>query len=170
MGQAKKYCNKHKPDITLYFDRLDIPFDRKPDIMILKQVTNHVRSWGWFNAIVVLTHAAGAPPDGPNGQPMSYELCGPRSHVVQQTVRHASGDAFDEPVSWRKPFGLQNKQNWRQSVTERSSVEASTLLLCFASKILAQADTLLKLDDGTQMLKRQQQQQQQGKVAPLPFS
>ena len=83
--------------------------------MILKQVTNTFGPGVWFNAIVVLTHAAGAPPDGPNGQPMSYELyVAQRSHVVQQTVRHASGDAFDEPVALsRKPFRLQNEPNWR---------------------------------------------------------
>ena len=123
---------------------------------------------------MVLTHAAGAPPDGPNGQPMSYELyVAQRSHVVQQTVRHASGDAR-----------LMNLPRWQKTIRAAEQTELETkcyrtvkrgslnfLLLCFASKILAQANTLLKLDDGTQMLKkRQQQQQQQGKVATAtPF-
>ena len=160
MGQAKKYCNKHKPDITLYFDRLDIPLRwETAGYHDFETSHEHVRSWVWFNAIVVLTHAAGAPPDGPNGQPMSVRVvCGPK--IARRSTDCSSRfrrRAFDEPGRvGRKPLGLQNKQNWRQSVTERSSVEAQLLLLCFASKILAQANTLLKLDDGTQMLKKRQ--------------
>jgi GTP-binding protein EngB required for normal cell division len=174
MGQAKKYCNKHKPDITLYFDRLDIPLrSETADIMILKQVTNTFGPGVWFNAIVVLTHAAGAPPDGPNGQPMSYELyVAQRSHVVQQTVRHASGDArLMNPVALAENHsGCRTNRTGDKVLPNGQAWKPQLLLLCFASKILAQANTLLKLDDGTQMLKkRQQQQQQQGKVAPLPF-
>ena len=174
MGQAKKFCKKHSPDITLYFDRLDIPLrSETADIMILKQVTNTFGPQVWFNAIVVLTHAAGAPPDGPNGQPMSYELyVAQRSHVVQQTVRHASGDArLMNPVALAENHsGCRTNRTGDKVLPNGQAWKPQLLLLCFASKILAQANTLLKLDDGTQMLKkRQQQQQQQQKVAPLPF-
>ncbi len=78
----------------LYFDRLDVP-NRADfgDLPLLRSITNTFGANVWFNAIVVLTHAATAPPDGPNGQPMSYEMyITQRSHVVAQTIRQAAGD------------------------------------------------------------------------------
>jgi hypothetical protein len=79
---------------VLYFDRLDAT-NRADfgDLPLLRTITNTFGAAVWFNAIVVLTHASTAPPDGPNGQPISYETyVAQRSHVVQQTIRQAAGD------------------------------------------------------------------------------
>ncbi len=78
----------------LYFDRLDVP-NRSDfgDLPLLRTITNTFGAAVWFNAIVVLTHASTAPPDGPNGQPINYEMyITQRSHIVQQTIRQAAGD------------------------------------------------------------------------------
>ena len=93
-AKAKAFTKKCPPDIVLYFDRLDVP-NRSDfgDLPLLRTITNTFGAAVWFNAIVVLTHASTAPPDGPNGQPMSYEMyVTQRSHIVQQTIRQAAGD------------------------------------------------------------------------------
>ena len=93
-AKAKAFTRKCPPDIVLYFDRLDVP-NRADfgDLPLLRTITNTFGAAVWFNAIVVLTHASTAPPDGPNGQPISYEqYITQRSHIVQQTIRQAAGD------------------------------------------------------------------------------
>ena len=93
-AKAKAFTKKCPPDIVLYFDRLDVP-NRSDfgDLPLLRTITNTFGAAVWFNAIVVLTHASTAPPDGPNGQAISYEMyITQRSHIVQQTIRQAAGD------------------------------------------------------------------------------
>ena len=93
-AKAKAFTKKCPPDIVLYFDRLDVP-NRSDfgDLPLLRTITNTFGAAFWFNAIVVLTHASTAPPDGPNGQAISYEMyITQRSHIVQQTIRQAAGD------------------------------------------------------------------------------
>lgn len=78
----------------LYFDRLDAA-NRADfgDLPLLRTITNTFGAAVWFNALIVLTHSSTAPPDGPNGQPMSYDTyVAQRSHIVQQTIRQAAGD------------------------------------------------------------------------------
>ena len=93
-AKAKAFTKKCPPDIVLYFDRLDVPTRSDfGDLPLLRTITNTFGAAVWFNAIVVLTHASTAPPDAPNGQPMSYEMyVQQRSHIVQQTIRQAAGD------------------------------------------------------------------------------
>jgi len=95
---------------VLYFDRLDVPGRADfGDLPLLRTITNTFGAAVWFNAIVVLTHASTGPPDGPNGQPISYDMfVTQRSHTVQQTIRQAAGDArlmvrLGERVPARRP-------------------------------------------------------------------
>ena len=94
MADAKRFTRKHKPDIVLYFDRMDQPARLDlADLPLLKTITATFGAAVWFNAIVVLTHGSSAPPDGQNGQPISYEMYfAQRSHLVQQIIRQAAGD------------------------------------------------------------------------------
>ncbi|GKF06127.1 translocase of chloroplast 120, chloroplastic-like protein [Tanacetum coccineum] len=78
-------------DIVLYLDRLDI--QSRDDMPILQTITDIFGQSIWFNDIVFLTHAASAPPEGPNGTATSYDIfVTQRSHVVQQAIRQAAGD------------------------------------------------------------------------------
>eukprot|EP00959_Pyramimonas_sp_CCMP1952_P287487 6012580-Pyramimonas_sp.AAC.2 len=82
MAQARRFMKKRQPDIVLYFDRLDIPMRDFGDLPLLRIVTETFGPAVWFNAIVVLTHACTAPPDGTNGQPIrcaALHLVGARS-------------------------------------------------------------------------------------------
>ena len=55
------------PDIVLYFDRMDMQSRDYGDLHLLHTGTENFGSDILFNPIVVPTHAASAPPDGPNG-------------------------------------------------------------------------------------------------------
>ena len=171
MADAKRFTRKHKPDIVLYFDRMDQPARADAaDLPLLKTVTGAFGPAIWFNAIVVLTHGSSAPPDGPNGQPISYEMYfAQRSHLVQQTIRQAAGDArLMNPVALAENHPLCRTNREGERVLPNGQVWIpQLLLLCFASKILTEANGLLNLQE--QNAKAAKAAAAQQKVPPLPF-
>lgn len=152
MSSVKKFIRKCPPDIVLYFDRLDVQSRDFSDLPLLKIITETFGAAIWFNAIVVLTHASSAPPDGANGTPLSYEMfMAQRSQIVQHSIRQAAGDMrLMNPVSLVENHLLCRKNRAGQSVLPNGQVwKPQLLLLCFSSKVLAEANALLKLQDST---------------------
>lgn len=168
LNSIKRFINKSPPDIVLYFDRLDMQSRDYGDVPFLRTITNVFGTSIWFNAIVVLTHAASALPDGPNGSPLSYEMfVTQRSHVVQQAIRQAAGDVrLMNPVSLVENHTTCRMNGAGQRVLPNDQAwKPQLLLLSFASKILQEANMLLKLEDnppGKPFGSRT-------KVPPLPF-
>ncbi|THU56175.1 hypothetical protein C4D60_Mb11t14480 [Musa balbisiana] len=151
LHSVKRFISKTPPDIVLYFDRLDMQSRDYGDAPLLRTITDIFGASIWFNAIVVLTHAASAPPDGPNGSPLTYEMfVTQRSHVVQQAIRQAAGDVrLMNPVSLVENHSACRMNRAGQRVLPNGQVwKPQLLLLSFASKILAEANMLLKLQDG----------------------
>ncbi|XP_042433593.1 translocase of chloroplast 120, chloroplastic-like [Zingiber officinale] len=151
LHSVKKFIKKSPPDIVLYFDRLDMQSRDFGDAPLLQTITNIFGASIWFNAIVVLTHAASAPPDGPNGSPLSYDMfVTQRTHVVQQAIRQAAGDVrLMNPVSLVENHSACRMNRAGQRVLPNGQVwKPQLLLLSFASKILAEANSLLNLQDG----------------------
>ena len=65
---VKFFFIKHTPsDIVLYLDRMDMQSRDYGDLPLLHTGTENFGSVILFNPIVVPTHAASAPPDGPSG-------------------------------------------------------------------------------------------------------
>uniref|UniRef100_A0A0A0K0K1 AIG1-type G domain-containing protein n=1 Tax=Cucumis sativus TaxID=3659 RepID=A0A0A0K0K1_CUCSA len=165
---VKRFIKKTPPDIVLYLDRLDMQTRDFSDMPLLRTITEIFGPSIWFNAIVVLTHAASAPPDGPNGTASSYDMfVTQRSHVVQQAIRQAAGDMrLMNPVSLVENHSACRTNRAGQRVLPNGQVwKPHLLLLSFASKILAEANTLLKLQDsppGRPFTPR-------SKSPPLPF-
>ncbi|XP_077231123.1 translocase of chloroplast 101, chloroplastic-like [Tasmannia lanceolata] len=152
LHSVKRFIKRAPPDIVLYLDRLDMQSRDYGDGPLLHTITNIFGPSIWFNAIVVLTHAASAPPDGPNGTPLSYEMfVTQRSHVVQQAIRQAAGDMrLMNPVSLVENHSACRTNRAGQRVLPNGQVwKPHLLLLSFASKILAEANTLLKLQEGS---------------------
>ncbi|KAI5063788.1 hypothetical protein GOP47_0020458 [Adiantum capillus-veneris] len=150
MSSVKRFIKKSPPDIVLYFDRLDMQIRDYGDLPLMQTITDTFGAAVWFNAIVALTHAASAPPDGANGVPINYEMfVAQRSHVVQQTIRQAAGDMrLMNPVSLIENHSACRTNRAGQKVLPNGHVwKSQLLLLCFASKILAEANSLLKLQD-----------------------
>ncbi|OVA19652.1 AIG1 [Macleaya cordata] len=168
LHSVKRFIKKNPPDIVLYLDRLDMQSRDFGDMPLLRTITEIFGPSIWFNAIVVLTHAASAPPDGPNGTASSYEMfVTQRSHVVQQAIRQAAGDMrLMNPVSLVENHSACRTNRAGQRVLPNGQVwKPHLLLLSFASKILAEANTLLKLQDsppGKPFATR-------SRVPPLPF-
>ncbi|KAF5801801.1 putative small monomeric GTPase [Helianthus annuus] len=120
------------------------------DMPLLRTITDIFGQSIWFNAIVVLTHAASAPPEGPNGTATSYDMfVTQRSHVVQQAIRQAAGDMrLMNPVSLVENHSACRTNRAGQRVLPNGQVwKPHLLLLSFASKILVEANMLLKLQD-----------------------
>ncbi|KAG6411957.1 hypothetical protein SASPL_124613 [Salvia splendens] len=150
LRSVKKFIKKTPPDIILYLDRLDMQSRDFGDMPLLRTITETFGPSIWFNAIVVLSHAASAPPEGPNGTATSYDMfVTQRSHVVQQAVRQAAGDMrLMNPVSLVENHSACRTNRAGQRVLPNGQVwKPHLLLLSFASKILAEANTLLKLQD-----------------------
>ncbi|KAM7271034.1 hypothetical protein ACFE04_030248 [Oxalis oulophora] len=151
LQSVKQFVNKTPPDIVLYLDRLDMQSRDFGDMPLLRTITDTFGPSIWFNAIVVLTHAASAPPDGPNGTTPSYDMfVTHRSHVVQQAIRQAAGDMrLMNPVSLVENHSACRTNRAGQRVLPNGQVwKPHLLLLSFASKVLAEANSLLKLQDG----------------------
>ncbi|KAL3539067.1 hypothetical protein ACH5RR_002433 [Cinchona calisaya] len=152
LQSVKQYIKRTPPDIVLYLDRLDMPSREFGDMPLLRTVTEIFGPSIWFNAIVVLTHAASAPPEGPNGTATSYDMfVTQRSHVVQQAIRQAAGDMrLMNPVSLVENHSACRTNRAGQRVLPNGQVwKPHLLLLSFASKILAEANALLKLQDSS---------------------
>ncbi|XP_043708098.1 translocase of chloroplast 120, chloroplastic-like [Telopea speciosissima] len=168
LHSVKRFIKKTPPDIVLYLDRLDMQSRDFGDMPLLQTITEIFGPSIWFNAIVVLTHAASAPPDGPNGTASSYEMfVTQRSHVVQQAIRQAAGDMrLMNPVSLVENHSACRTNRAGQRVLPNGQVwKPHLLLLSFASKILAEANTLLNMQDsppGRPFVTR-------SRAPPLPF-
>ncbi|KAG0622832.1 hypothetical protein M758_3G127000 [Ceratodon purpureus] len=169
MADVKKHIKKSSPDIVLYFDRLDMQTRDFGDVPLLRSITDMFGAAVWFNAIVVLTHASSAPPDGPNGTALNYEtFLAQRSHAVQQTIRQAAGDMrLSNPVALVENHPACRTNRAGQRVLPNGQIwKSQLLLLCFASKILAEANTLLKLQETATPGKPFGQR---SRVPPLPY-
>ncbi|GMH13540.1 hypothetical protein Nepgr_015381 [Nepenthes gracilis] len=150
LHSVKRFIKKTPPDIVLYLDRLDMQSRDFGDAPLLRTITEIFGPSIWFNAIVVLTHAASAPPEGPNGTASTYDtFVTQRSHAVQQAIRQAAGDMrLMNPVSLVENHSACRTNRAGQRVLPNGQVwKPHLLLLSFASKILAEANTLLKLQD-----------------------
>ena len=140
---------KYRPTMVLYVDRMDTPprGGGAADAAMLKSVSDALGRAVWFNTILVLTHAASAPPDGANGMPLPHDAFSQnRMHLLQQGVRAAAGDGrlFNpaalvdcHPRCRRDPGTgdalLPSGAAWRPSL----------VMWCLASKLLADAEDVL---------------------------
>ncbi|KAK4848144.1 hypothetical protein QYF36_009787 [Acer negundo] len=155
LASIKKFTKTCSPDIVLYVDRLDSQTRDLNDLPLLRSISNALGSSIWRSVIVTLTHAASAPPDGPSGSPLSYEVfVAQRSHVVQQSIGQAVGDmrlmnpSLMNPVSLVENHSACRKNRDRQKVLPNGQAwRPQLLLLSYSMKILAEASSLSKPQD-----------------------
>ncbi|KAG4164350.1 hypothetical protein ERO13_A13G009900v2 [Gossypium hirsutum] len=155
LASIKQYIKKCPPDVVVYVDRLDTQTRDLNDLPLLRSITNSLGSSIWKNAIVALTHAASAPPDGPSGSPLSYEVfVAQRSHVAQQSIGQAVGDLRVMDPSLRNPICLvENHPSCRKNrdgqkvLPNGQTWRPQLLLLCYSIKVLSEASSLSKPQD-----------------------
>lgn len=151
LASVKKFLKKFPPDIVLYVDRLDTRTENLNDLPLLRLITGSLSASIWVNAVIALTHAASAPPDGPLGSPLSYDnFVSRRSYVIQQCISEAVGDmrlmqpSLMHPVSLVENHPLCQTNNYGERVLPSGLAWRPHLLLMFYSiKILSQAIPLL---------------------------
>ncbi|GMI72152.1 hypothetical protein HRI_000884500 [Hibiscus trionum] len=151
LASMKRFVRKFPPDVVLYVDRLDGHDKDLTDVLLLRSLTDSLGSSIWQNAIVTLTHAASASPEGAYGEPLSFEVfVAQRSHVIHRAISQAVGDlrlmnpsmqpvalVENHPSGQRDGNGemlLPNGQSWRSQL----------LLLCYSVKILSETSSLLR--------------------------
>lgn len=155
LSSIKRFTKKCPPDIVLYVDRLDAQTRDLNDLPLLRTITSSLGSSIWRSAIVTLTHAASAPPDGPSGAPLSYETyVSQRSHVVQQSIGQAVGDLRLMNPNLMNPVSLvENHPSCRKNrdgqkvLPNGQSWRPQLLLLSYSMKILSEASSLSKPQD-----------------------
>lgn len=155
LSYIKKFTKKCPPDIVLYVDRLDTQTRDLNDLPLLRTITSALGSSIWRNAVVTLTHAASAPPDGPSGSPLNYDaFVTQRSHVVQQSIGQAVGDLRLMNPSLMNPVSLvENHPSCRKNresekiLPNGQAWRPQLLLLSFSMKILSEASSLSKPQD-----------------------
>ncbi|KAL4298240.1 hypothetical protein GQ457_12G005630 [Hibiscus cannabinus] len=152
LASMKRFLRKFPPDVVLYVDRLDSHDKDLTDVLLLKSLTDSLGSSIWQNAIVTLTHAASASPEGPFGEPLSFEVfVAQRSHVIHRAISQAVGDLRLMNPSMMHPVALvenhpssQSDGNGEMLLPNGQSWRSQLLLLCYAVKILSEASSLLK--------------------------
>ncbi|KAI3879266.1 hypothetical protein MKW92_047259 [Papaver armeniacum] len=155
LATVKKLTKKNPLDILLYVDRLDTQTRDLNDMPLLRSITATLGSAIWRSAIVTLTHAASAPPDGPSGHPLNYDtFVGQRSHIVQQSVGQAVGDLRMMNPSLMNPVSLvenhlscRTNREGQQVLPNGQTWKPQLLLLCYSMKILSEASSLSKPQD-----------------------
>ncbi|KAK9983769.1 hypothetical protein SO802_033294 [Lithocarpus litseifolius] len=156
LSSVNKLTKKCPPDIVLYVDRLDAQTRDLNDLPLLRSISSSLGSSIWRSAIITLTHAASAPPDGPSGSPLRYDaFVAQRSHVVQQTIGQAVGDLrlmnpslMMTPVSLVENHPSCRKNREGQKVLPNGLTwRPQLLLLCYSMRILSEVSNLSKPQD-----------------------
>ncbi|KAL6210397.1 hypothetical protein ACLB2K_015630 [Fragaria x ananassa] len=152
LSSVQKFTKKCPPDIVLYVDRLDTQSRDSNDVPVLRSITSAFGSTIWRSTIVTLTHAASAPPDGPSGSPLNYELfVAQRSQILQHTIGQAIGDIrFTNPNNMSPISLVENHPSCRKNregekvLPNGQSWRPQLLLLSSSMKVLAEATNLSK--------------------------
>lgn len=150
LNSVRRFIKRSPPDIVLYFERLDHINSRYSDYPLLKLMTDILGSSMWFNTVLVMTHCSSSPPEGPDGYPLEYDTytryC---KNVVQRHIQAAvSNTQLDNPFVLIDNHPMCRRNTKGERVLPNGQVWVSELLLlCGATKLLTEANSLLKFQD-----------------------
>jgi energy-coupling factor transporter ATP-binding protein EcfA2 len=150
LNAAKRITKKRMPDIVLYCDRLDVPSYDFADIPLVRDISNTFGASIWWNALIVFTHGGSRAPEDSTGQIANFEYFqNHRGYIVQQMIRQAAGDArILNPVSVVEcHHATKRNEDGEKLLPSGQAWRIYILLLCYASKVLHDANTALKLDN-----------------------
>jgi len=150
LNAAKRVTKKRMPDIVLYCDRLDVPSYDFADIPLVRDISNTFGASIWWNALIVFTHGGARAPEDSTGQVANFEYFqNHRGYIVQQMIRQAAGDArILNPVSVVEcHHATKRNEKGEKLLPSGQAWKTYILLLCYASKVLHDANVALKLDN-----------------------
>ncbi|XP_073303393.1 uncharacterized protein [Primulina huaijiensis] len=151
----KKIMQKSPPDVVLYIDRLDMQTINFDDLPLLKLVTTYLGSSIWQKAVISFTHSSSIPPDGSNGDPLSYEVfVSQRSYAVQQMIGHARGEFLAVNPGLMVPVALVENNTFAEEneygekpMYVRESWRSRLLLLFYSMKILSEVNSIVGIQN-----------------------
>lgn len=147
----KRFIRKHPPDVVLYFERLDLINMGYSDFPLLKLITDVFGSSVWFNTILVMTHSSSSIPELPLSEYESYVAqC---TDLVQHYIHMVLSDSrLENPVILVENHHQCKKNTSGEKILPNGKVWRSHfLLLCICTKVLSDANTLLKFRNGLEL-------------------
>lgn len=154
LHSVKRFIRKSRPDVILYFERLDLIHMGVSDLPLMKLVTEILGPAIWFSTHIVMTHSSAALPEGQNGYPVSYDsyisYC---TQVVQLHIHQAIMDTkLDNPVILVENHPHCKVDGTGKKVLPNGQVWMSHfMLLCICTKILGDVNSLLRFEDSIQL-------------------
>ncbi|MCO5554505.1 hypothetical protein L7F22_008034 [Adiantum nelumboides] len=146
LSSVKCYIKRSPPDVVLYVDRLDLQCRDYGELPLFKAISDTLGKAIWYDTIVVFTHGLSGPPDDANNAAEDYEMfVARRLCALQDSICHAAGN-----MQLRNLHSIvENHAASLATTAAREVWQPQVLLLCFASKILAEADTVLRSKEKT---------------------
>ncbi|ONK70365.1 uncharacterized protein A4U43_C05F32970 [Asparagus officinalis] len=155
--QVKKLIRRSPPDVVLYLDRLDTVKRGDSDCRLLKLITDVFGASIWCNAIIGMTHCSSSPPEGPDGYTVSYEsyidYC---TNLLQHYIHQAiESTQLQNPTLLIENHPMCQKNAKGEKILPNGQVWMSQLLLlCTATKVLGDANNILRFQDSFQVTKK----------------
>ncbi|KAL3813929.1 hypothetical protein ACJIZ3_015197 [Penstemon smallii] len=150
LHSVKRFIRKSRPDVVLYFERLDLINTGYFDFPLLKLITDILGPAIWFSTNIVMTHSSAALPEGPNGFPVSYNsyvsYC---TEVVQRHIHQAISDTkLENPVILAENHPYCKRDNsGRKILPNGQAWKSQFMLICICTKILGDVNALLGFKD-----------------------
>lgn len=154
MLSVKKFIRRSPPDLVLYFERLDLVSMGYSDLHLLKLMTEVFGTAIWFNTILVMTHSSSTPPEGLNGYPVSYESYVTKcKDLVQLCIHQAVSDTkLENPLVLVENHPQCKKNLLGEKILPNGLAwKSEFLLFCTCTKVLGDANTLLKFQDSIEL-------------------
>lgn len=154
--QVKKFIRRSPPDVVLYLDRLDAINRGYSDYRILKLITDVFGASIWCNAIIGMTHCSSFPPEGPDGYTLSYESYTSQcTKILQHNIHQAiQSTQLHNPVLLIENHPMCRKNVQGEKILPNGQAWMSQLLLLgIATKVLGDANTILRFQDSFQVTK-----------------
>ncbi|KAK4753359.1 hypothetical protein SAY87_022157 [Trapa incisa] len=145
MLRVKKYLKRSPPDIVLFFERLD-HIDTNYEYTLPKLISQVLGNAIWFNTIIVMTHASGSLPEGPNGYQVMYEsYVSQCTDMIQQSIHQAVSDSrLDNLVLLVENHPLCKRNSRGEKILHNGQAWISQFLLSSVCvKVLNDANKLL---------------------------
>ncbi|GER51595.1 translocase of chloroplast [Striga asiatica] len=154
LHSVKRFIRKSRPDVILYFERLDLIDISYPDFPLLKLITEILGPAVWFSTNIVMTHSSAELPEGQSGFPVSYD-----SYVnfCRQVVQHHIHQAIMDRKLENPVILVENHPQCRVDLLGKKILPngqvwmSQFMLLCVCTKILGDVNALLKLDDSIRL-------------------
>ncbi|KAJ1292824.1 hypothetical protein BS78_01G019800 [Paspalum vaginatum] len=145
LSSVKRYMKRCPPDVILYVDRIDTQRQEVNSLSLLQGITSVLGQSIWPKTIITLTHSGAAPPEGPSGLAMNYDMVVThRTHAIQQSIRQVTNDSrIENPVALVENHHLcQRNTKGEKVLADGLTWRRLLLLLCYSKKMIAEIDSL----------------------------